>query len=108
MTIDPTSMLQRLSQLQFIELAAGIFVVGILLLVGSVIYFLSGRRTKPDPCPNCQLTNVVALSVDATGKQPYHCMTCGHTNRVDPLEPKDPTKTLEGSRWEEQRISSYN
>lgn len=100
MNIEPTSrlgeMTQKLAELKFIELASGLFILGMVLLVGGAIYFLNTKpKTRSCPKSECGSTDVITLTMDATGYQPYQCMSCGHIHRVNPLQPRDLADTAQ-------------
>ena len=102
MNIEPTSrlgeMVQKLAELKFIELASGLFILGMVLLVGGMIYFLSTKpKTRSCPKSECGSTNVIALAMDATGRQRFQCMSCGNIDRVDPLQPRDLADTAQAN-----------
>lgn len=85
MIIDPTShagrMIEAVSGLQFAGWAGIIFILGMLLLVGAMIYFLNGGQKKP-PCPRsvCGSTDVERFTEpnDPIRLVHYRCRMCSH------------------------------
>lgn len=74
-------MWEVVSHLGYIQLAGGIFCIGVIACVGAMLCWIKGRWKKP-PCPRatCQSTDVERFTLpnDPIRLVHYRCRMCDH------------------------------